>query len=228
LKKFLEENRQVDTILFSFWGNTVRADRDDTWLFGKVIEYKIPKHIPFMEKEDIAVFSKKKKSFIYSVLHPRYQFLIKVLMGKPLSYKLLPLGGYNSLHRNKLQEDIEYGDKEANRVDDSISVYQKTYLLKIAELCKSKSVELILMSTPTYKPDTYRKNEVANDFHDAYMPDVKYMDYSAFPLPDSCYGDIGHLNYRGARIFSQHLQERFSADVKEVREGNRWVYMTVN
>jgi hypothetical protein len=70
----------------------------------------------------------------------------------------------------------------------------------------------------------YGDNEFANDFHDAYMPDVRYMDYSVFPLPDSCYGDIGHLNYRGARIFSQYLQERFSADVKEIGAGNRWVY----
>ncbi|MDR0371726.1 MAG: hypothetical protein LBH80_07760, partial [Prevotellaceae bacterium] len=60
--------------------------------------------------------------------------------------------------------------------------------------------------------------------HDAYMPDVKYMDYSTFQLPDSCYGDVTHLNYRGARIFSQYLQERFSADVKEIGAGNRWVY----
>jgi hypothetical protein len=50
------------------------------------------------------------------------------------------------------------------------------------------------------------------------------MDYSTFQLPDSCYGDVTHLNYRGARIFSQYLQERFSADVKEIGAGNRWVY----
>ncbi|MDR0427925.1 MAG: hypothetical protein LBH12_04905, partial [Dysgonamonadaceae bacterium] len=106
----------------------------------------------------------------------------------------------------------------------TISAYQKAYLLKIAELCKSRDVELILLNVPMYKPEVYGDNELANDFHDAYLSDVKYMDYSAFTLPDSCYRDIGHLNYRGARIFSQYLQERFSADVKEIGEGNRWTY----
>jgi hypothetical protein len=31
---------------------------------------------------------------------------------------------------------------------------------------------------------------------------------SATPLPDSCYGDIGHLNYKGAEIFSKYLYKK--------------------
>jgi hypothetical protein len=226
LKKFLKENGQVDTVLLSFWGRSVLADLNE-WLFSEsVMIEKAPLYIPFMEKEDIAVFNGERASFINVALHPVYKFLFNMLRGKPLSYKSLALGGYEELHRDKLQEDIERRDKnkDTGLDTDSISVYQKAYLLKIAELCKSKDVELILMNVPTYKPEKYGDNEFANDFHGAYMSDVKYMDYSAFPLPDSCYGDIGHLNYRGARIFSQYLQERFSADVKEIGAENRWVY----
>ncbi|MDR0370332.1 MAG: hypothetical protein LBH80_00530 [Prevotellaceae bacterium] len=224
LRKFLAENEQLNTVILSYWGYTVRAEGMERELFSEsYMVNRIPLHLPLMDKEDIAVFSGKKASFIYAVLHPAYKLLINMLTGKPLSYKSLAFGGYKDLHRDKLQEDIERWNRAADKAIDSISVYQKTYLLKIAELCKSKGVELILLSTPD-KLEVYGGNELANDFHEAYLPDVKYMDYSTFHLPDSCYGDVTHLNYRGARIFSQYLQERFSADVKEIGEGNRWVY----
>ncbi|MDR0422404.1 MAG: hypothetical protein LBH72_05265 [Proteiniphilum sp.] len=233
LKKFLEENEQMDTVILSFWGRNVRAGIDQ-WLFSESnMAERIPRYLPFMEKEEMAVFSEEKVAFVHAALHPEYMFLINMLRGKPLSCKALNIGAYRELHRDKLQEDIERrrggnepeaGSREEDGDSINLAVYQKAYLLKIVELCKSRDVELILLNTPTYKPEKYGDNEFANDFHGAYMPDVKYMDYSAYPLPDSCYGDISHLNYRGARIFSQHLRERFSADMKEIGAKNRWVY----
>jgi hypothetical protein len=198
LKKFLEENRQVDTILFSFWGNTVRSDAR---IFSKSsMTSRIPRYLLFMEKEDIAVFSGEKAAFIYAALHSEYLSLINMLRGKSLSYKTLNIGAHSEPHRDKLQEDIERRrsggiSEEGDTI--TLAVYQKAYLLKIAELCKSRDVELILLNTPMYKPEVYGNKESANDFHDACLPDVRYMDYSAFPLPDSCYADITHLNYRG-------------------------------
>jgi hypothetical protein len=73
---------------------------------------------------------------------------------------------------------------------------------------------LILINTPVYKPEIYESIDKLNDFYDTYLSGVKYLDYSAFPLPDSCYGDIGHLNYKGAQIFSKYLQENLNVDVR--------------
>jgi hypothetical protein len=35
------------------------------------------------------------------------------------------------------------------------------------------------------------------------------MDYSNFSLPENAYGDIDHLNYRGAEIFSKYLESQY-------------------
>ncbi|MBQ0740337.1 hypothetical protein J9332_39270, partial [Aquimarina celericrescens] len=32
---------------------------------------------------------------------------------------------------------------------------------------------------------------------------IEYLDFSNFPLSNSKYGDLGHLNYKGAKIFSE-------------------------
>jgi hypothetical protein len=60
----------------------------------------------------------------------------------------------------------------------------------------------------------------SKEFRDTYLPGIKYVDYSAFPLPDSCYGDAVHLNYKGAEIFSKYLQENFVKDVAALSPGS--------
>lgn len=36
---------------------------------------------------------------------------------------------------------------------------------------------------------------------------MPFYDYELMQLPDSCYGDASHLNYRGARIISEKIAE---------------------
>jgi hypothetical protein len=40
------------------------------------------------------------------------------------------------------------------------------------------------------------------------------MNYSTLELPDSCYADIAHLNYKGAKIFS----EKLNRDLKSYKQ----------
>jgi hypothetical protein len=127
----------------------------------------------------------------------------------------LGIGAYFKLDRNKLQEDITMlNEKRTEKEKANLSLYQSEYLLKTVNLCKSENVELLLINTPIYKPEIYGDIDKLNEFYNTYFSEVKYLDYSAFPLPDFCYGDIGHLNYKGAEIFSKYLQENFSMDVK--------------
>ncbi|MDR1645838.1 MAG: hypothetical protein LBS05_08475 [Tannerellaceae bacterium] len=71
--------------------------------------------------------------------------------------------------------------------DDSLSFYQREYLIKIAALCKSRNVEMILINTQTYKSEIYGRLDKPEDFRNAYLPEVTYWDYFAFPLPNDCY-----------------------------------------
>ncbi|GHT65454.1 hypothetical protein AGMMS50239_25330 [Bacteroidia bacterium] len=75
--------------------------------------------------------------------------------------------------------------------------------------CNEKEVKLILFNTPVYQVDKYTDQAKFDSLRIAILPDVDYMDFSDFLLPDSCYGDIGHLNYHGAEIFSEYLQHNF-------------------
>jgi hypothetical protein len=152
--------------------------------------------------------------FVKAVLRPPYGLAFKFVIKKGrISYKDLDIGSHVGIKWSKLQEDVARLNNKQTVEKTDISFYQKEYLLKIINLCKSENVELVLINPPAYKPEIYGNINKLNDYYNTYLHGVKYLDYSAFPLSDSCYGDIGHLNCKGAEIFSKYLQENFNADV---------------
>jgi hypothetical protein len=217
LKKFLSENAHIDTVLLSFH-YAVLTDSVDRWIFEpKYMVSRIPCHLTLLGKEDIVIFANIDRIvlFIKSVFNPSFGFFLKfIIKTGDTSYEDLNIGSYLKLDRNRLEKDVALREESMEEEKANISLYQSEYLLKIVDLCKFKNVELILINTPVYKPEIYGNVNKLNDFYDTYLSGIKYLDYSAFPLPDSCYGDIGHLNHKGAKIFSTYLQENFNADVK--------------
>jgi hypothetical protein len=211
IKKFLSQNKHIDTILLSFHYSALTSNTNDGWLHNEnAIKGKIPHYLTLLDKDDIAIFANKKLSFIKAVLRPPYVLVFKFLVKKGhISYEDLDIGKPVKIKWHKLQEDITHNSNKQKVEETDISFYQKEYLLKIINLCKSENVELILINPPSYKPEIYGNIGKLNDYCKVYLPDVKYLDYSAFPLSDSCYGDIGHLNYKGVEIFSKYLQENF-------------------
>ena len=215
IRRFLQENAHLDTVLLSFHDAVSRAGIDKRWIFDeRSMIYKIPLHFSLMDRDDLAVFSRDKVQLVKAVLSLPYRIMPGFATRRGhFSYRDLNIGSYQKLDRDKLQEHIARGGEEGGR-DTTISLYQKEYLLKIVELCRSRGVELILVNTPVYKPEVYGNLDRLTDYYNRYLPGVKYMDYSGFPLDDSCRGDIEHLNYKGARVFSRYLREHLAGDVR--------------
>jgi hypothetical protein len=204
LGKFLDENDHIDTVLLSLQNAAIV----DLEMFEKAnMMYHVPFLLPFFDRDAIAIFvDENRKPFISSVLNISPRPVIRFILKRgAISYQNLSLGGYEKLDRNKLQEDISLHNTQPSE-EKPYSPIQKKYLLKIVSLCKSNNITLILINTPTYKPDLYGHLDTVNDFYNTYLSGVTDINYSAFPLPDSCYADIGHLNYNGAEIFSKYLQ----------------------
>jgi len=84
---------------------------------------------------------------------------------------------------------------------------QMYYLEKISELCKSKSVDLYLVSTPYHS--VYTKN-VSNEYFimlSTALSKLKFDHYTNFinQYNDSVMADGNHLNYIGAKLISQRI-----------------------
>jgi hypothetical protein len=210
LRKFLNENSHIDTVLLSFHWGCLISSTDDIWIFkGEFISSKLSRYVTFMDKEELLLLYKGNRTMAFKAILQLPVNNLKAIyhffkQHGEVNYKNLNIGGYNRLDRDKLYENINNYD---NSRSTDIGKYQKNYLLKIVDLCKSKNVKLILINTPTYNATRYGHLTWLQDYYNTYLNDTEYLDFSGFPLPDSCYGDIGHLNYKGAEIFSRYLDK---------------------
>ncbi len=114
------------------------------------------------------------------------------------------LGGYLYLYRDKLEEDIiRRGDNKYITTEfDELSVY---FLNQTIEFCKDKNISVIFLFPPQHGKcpldSTYYSRFYKNNYQD-----IKFYDFKDLQLPDSCFGDLDHLNHKGAAVFSEYLE----------------------
>ena len=125
----------------------------------------------------------------------------------PISYQDLGIGGYTRLERDKLSEDLALKDVDAPlKSIPQIHAYNVFYLRKIYNYCQEHHLELIFFNMPSYPTQAIIEgNQYLHRFVEENYPDVPFYDYELMQLPDSCYGDASHLNYRGARVVSERF-----------------------
>ena len=215
LRKFLAENSHVNKVLLSFSSVSINKSLDKWTIGDEYIREKLPTYYFFFYKEEISeLFWVNKKAVLSAILSfPKNSLtcILKYISNKNLTYKDLRIGGYLKLDRDRLEMDIELRKNEqpVHNEDSGVLGYQFDYLLKIIELCKTYNVELILINTPIYNSEIYgKKNELVN-YNNGYFAEVKYLYFADYPLPDNGYADITHLNYKGAEIFTQYLEDNY-------------------
>jgi hypothetical protein len=94
-----------------------------------------------------------------------------------------------------------------------ISPFFISDLNEIKELCLQKGYKLILYNHPIHKdlydhfPEVYKyvTDSVANSIAD--NRNIFYLNYSQYPLPDSCFCDCMHTNISGANIITPILRD---------------------
>jgi hypothetical protein len=93
-----------------------------------------------------------------------------------------------------------------------ISTIATNYLDSIVSLTHKSGIKLILINTPIDK--TYYK-QIPRAFHNHFsqmssllkLKNVTILDYSMASYPDSCFYDLTHLNYEGAKLFTVRIKE---------------------
>ncbi len=217
LEKLLEENKHIDTVLVSFRYDLLTKDREDLWIMSE--DFLVPKVafcVTLLGKEEFSVYNDKKilSQAILKVPIRNMGSVIKYFhKGRSnFTYRDLRIGGFLKSNRQRLQKDIEKGLSLKPTTEEESPV-QKKYLLKIMSCCKKHNVKLILINLPMYKPEIYGCTDKLYEYHNKYLKDVEFWDYSNFSFSsDSCYGDLGHLNYKGALVFSNYLQKYCAQD----------------
>lgn len=213
IKALLEHNSQIRTVYIGFSFGNLLMEKEKSWVFSsEYVTEKIQYYNYLIDKPGKSLIFKNNPiaylSGLMKSVNNNFQSFVKSYFSEDSNGSIKNFGGYKHLVRDKLSLDTEL--ELYNEQPVAKSLVQEKYLKMISELCKQNSVELILFSTPKYK--SYNENiddnikqiwrQVRNS-----LPLDSLADFSAFILPDSCYGDLTHLNYKGAEVFSKYLNQ---------------------
>ena len=137
-------------------------------------------------------------------------YLIKEAYLKPNvnAKDLRNLGGYAYVDKTILNEiDINKSRnvdlKRGNKSFDTLSIY---FLDETIKFCQENGITVIFLCPPQHNKcrldNTYYK-----DYYQKKYSNIKFYDFKDMHLPDSCFFDINHLNYSGAKVFSEYLEK---------------------
>lgn len=199
LKLMKKYNPQINIVYLGY-------DKTSVFHYFKSSDDKFhPFYWDLLDTEDIKFIFTEDRACLSSPLH-----WLKILYPL-LSYikkndiKELGLGGYTRLNRDKLQQAIQKF-KQTEKAE--IEQKQILYLDKIISFCQENNIQLYFLNMPSY-PISYNKrnDEMLDSIAITRYPQIEYHDYEFFNLPDSCYGDIYHINYKGANTFTKFFKE---------------------
>lgn len=220
IKALLKENPQIRYVFISYSYADLLFEKEETWLLSDyfMVEKVQNYHYLLESRERVFLFRSNPEAFLKGLVKSVVKSLGTVarsFLTESSENSIPNFGGYKRLVRDKLSIDpgIETGTDESVQQ----STIQIRYLRMISELCQQHSVKLVLFNPPKHK--SYKENvnhEVMQlwlDVRDS-LPSDSLLDLSGFMMPDSCFGDLSHLNYRGARVFSHQLKELLYSDPK--------------
>lgn len=126
----------------------------------------------------------------------------------------LGMGGFEYLHRDLGEADSIVTAKNMYIKNSEINqepVPQNNiyYYKAIRQYCNDNHIKLYFIATPRHR---CAWNETRfRGIHQQHFADVPLLDFTMLSLPDSCYGDSYHINYRGAAILSSKLASKNKA-----------------
>lgn len=206
-REVINHNPKIDTLIISYSYGSLKKAKDD-WLIGaENLKFKIRDHLFLFNVSDFKelLIANPKDVLVFTPQVIAHNF-------KVLNYGYSAIGGFDSTERDKLKEDILRLQNEPIE-DDALefSKYQEYYLLKIYELSKEKNIKLILVNTPLHKEALNKyKVEYKNHYCEFYalnMPEASLINHASFNMPDVGFADAYHLDYKGAKIYTEYLMQ---------------------
>ena len=204
LKTLHRYNPQISKVV-------LEVDRALLFNYFKAVEYKLhPYYWDAMEVSDwLSLVGNDRTLLMYPLDWVKIAYPVKSIWS-PIDFKDLGIGKYSKLYRYKLDKAIKRASEKETPVfaDAVFDELQAEYLDRIVDYCQDRHLRLEFINMPSYPTDAVKYyNDVLHQYIDRKYPQILFHDYEFMPLPDSCYADIEHINYRGAEALSQVLQE---------------------
>ena len=226
-KKILSENKQIKTIFLEFTNNEIINEMEEWAGSEEQILYRIPKYAPIMNEEDYKYIISKNMIAFIKAMPIVFRNNINSIYFKSDNY--MSYNDWGKYYYNKRQHlDSLLAVKKKKIITNDFSEFNDTnlfYLNKILKLCYVKKVKVYLTRCPFYKEESvYLANEAKfqKNLNAKYINQT-FLDFKDFPLLNEDYGDLDHLNYKGARKFSLFFNDLLKHGLLEKKNKQEFI-----
>lgn len=208
LKKIIEQNPQVDSVYVEFNPKTI-LKWEDSKLWKK---HQVPNYVPFFNFEDHYLFvSINALSYQQEALKGISTNLTRIVLSQ---YNFIDyIGGYRHNEGSKIDSLMRTHKfdpkKQYAREEKEISKYDIIYLKKIVRLCATKNITLFFVRSPYHNTfDGHNYEDLFQTYRMTNFGEIPFLDFQGFPMDDTEFKDLEHLNNKGARKFSMWFENQ--------------------
>ncbi len=223
LKKIVTQNPQIESVYIEFNATNILHREDQKIWSDRYINHFFPTYNPFLEFEDHTLLVQKNSGGYQHALLKGLSYNIKRIVQNQYHF-LGDIGGYKYLKRSKTQKILDSismpNNKPQTKEKTILSNYDIHYLNKIIKLCRQNKITPFLVRSPTH--ERFQGNYYESLFQKVrqeQFSEVNFLDFKDFPLQNSEFGDLQHLNFKGARKFSiwfnQHILDSINKIPRE-------------
>ncbi|MGR7811994.1 hypothetical protein [Lacinutrix undariae] len=209
IKPVILQNPSIEVVFVEYTNNQINEGMDE-WIWGeKYMSNRFPRYSSFMSFGDnVMLFKNNSEAYSNSLSLSVKKKTIRIF-NDDLNYSN-KIGGYLYLERDKTDSIIKNmsslkQSKNKNRnFKKEISEVNLLYLDSIITFIERQNKKVVLIRSPLHdKYKGYENEEAYIEILKTRYANSEYMDFSKFPLLNSMYGDLEHLNYKGAKEFTE-------------------------
>lgn len=210
IKKIISSNRQITTVFIEYTNKMIEKTFE-SWIFeDSYLQIRIPTYLPLMGYPDFNLFLTNNrmvflKSLPKSIMKNIGHNYKHVLFEEKGFIKEARFGGYLFLMRNSVDSLINNAptSNPDQKTKIPISELHINYLVKIIEFCKLNNVKVYLIRSPLHPKYPGLDNErLFRELPHQQFSNTEFLDFKDFPIQNSGFADLEHLNAKGARVYS--------------------------
>ncbi|MBJ7879146.1 hypothetical protein [Gelidibacter salicanalis] len=225
-KRVIMQNASINVVFVEFTNNQIDESMDD-WIWGdKFLSNSYPKYSSFMNADDNLVLFQNNPSAFINALSLSLKTKITKIFENKLKRSHIS-GGYLHLEKKLTDSIIKNTERlkhEAIAAQKDISEANLSYLDALIEFCTANNKRVILIRSPQHEkyPGYENENKYVEILQTRYA-NIEYMDFSNFPLTNNEYADLDHLNYKGAKVFSEWFADLLSNGLLEKKNKQDYI-----
>jgi hypothetical protein len=233
----LEKNDQIDTVFIEFTNNHVEEQADKRIWDEKFMSAKYPSYAPFIDVDGHYLLQEKNPSGLVKAMGLSVLKGISSIISLEFDYAK-KIGHYQRLERDKIEvilaqegngrvlsaEDSQEEDGLVYTPSDTLPEVDLRYLEKLLAFCKERNIAVYFVRSPLHPKYGMRANEeLFQSVLQSRFPEVEFLDFKDFPVANSEFGDLNHLNYRGAEKFSKFFDEMLKKGLLEHHDKDTFI-----